>query len=467
MGKSGVVAGDLIKALAEHRRCARRAWLKQQGRARALESPPPSWDLSPAVAAQWPHATTVAAAPDAATQTRHHLNAGRAVRDAVFEYDGGWVRVDLVDGQRLVGVTAATRPRRLWDLAVKLWLVEQTGHVVREVGLACVDPRFVYNGDLRGLLVEHDVTKRVRALSARVPEWLDAMRRDLAGPEPDRTSTQCRRPFACGFLPYCESTPAADYPVTALRAAPGLVRTLQEAGFDDLREVPANRLRQPRHQRIRQAAISGRIEMDDALVAFARNLAYPHTFLDFEAVQFALPRWHGTRPYQALPFQWASVTEWAPGDVRVDGFLDVSGQPPMRDCAQRLLEAVPASGAIVVYGGFERDTLTLLGRLEPTLAEPLAALRERLVDLLPWLQKHFYHRDMQGAWSLKAILAALDLDRETTLTDGLAAQRAYLEAIEPTTTPSRRAQLAEQLRAYCTADAEGMRALVQRIAASS
>src|SRR5699024_7780932 len=160
-------------------------------------------------------------------------------------------------------------------------------------------------------------------------------------------------------------------------------------------------------QRIRQAAISGRIEMADALVAFARNLAYAHAFLGLEAIKLALSRWHGTRPYQDLPFQSANVSDWYPGDVRVDGVLDVNGQQAMRDCAQRLLEAMQASGAIVVYGSFERDTLTLLGRLEPTLAEPLAALRERLVDLLPWLQKHFYHRDMQGAWSLKAILAAL------------------------------------------------------------
>jgi hypothetical protein len=40
----------------------------------------------------------------------------------------------------------------------------------------------------------------------------------------------------------------------------------------------------------------------DAIRAEIKDWAFPRTFLDFEAIQFAILRWLGTRPFVQIPF---------------------------------------------------------------------------------------------------------------------------------------------------------------------
>ena len=90
------------------------------------------------------------------------------------------------------------------------------------------------------------------------------------------------------------------------------------------------------------------------------------------------------------------------------------------------------------------------------MADDLLAVAEVLVDLLPLVRQHYYHRDMRGSYSLKAALPAmLGFDPYADLEGvqgGALAQMVCYEALQPETTPVRRQQIAEQLRAYCRLD---------------
>lgn len=90
------------------------------------------------------------------------------------------------------------------------------------------------------------------------------------------------------------------------------------------------------------------------------------------------------------------------------------------------------------------------------MATALKALAERVVDLLPVAREHYYHPDQEGSWSIKAVLPSLcpDLDyaRLEGVQDGGMAMQAYAEAIAPTTTRERRAEIERQLIAYCALD---------------
>ncbi|WP_181919472.1 DUF2779 domain-containing protein [Alkalilimnicola ehrlichii] len=151
-------------------------------------------------------------------------------------------------------------------------------------------------------------------------------------------------------------------------------------------------------------------------------------------------------------------------------FLDLSGEPPMRACAQHLLAALGEAGPVLVYGDFERRMLHQLAQRLPDLKQPLRALAERVVDLLPWVQQHYYHRDMHGAWSLKAVVPTLaagnTLAPADEVSEGLGAQVAYLEAIAATTSLSRRQALAAALKNYCGRDVDGLVAMVRYFADS-
>jgi len=41
------------------------------------------------------------------------------------------------------------------------------------------------------------------------------------------------------------------------------------------------------------------------------------------------------------------------------------------------------------------------------LAPALSEAMERIVDLLPLARQNYYHREMRGSWSLKAVLPTI------------------------------------------------------------
>ena len=183
--------------------------------------------------------------------------------------------------------------------------------------------------------------------------------------------------------------------------------------------------------------------------------------MDFETIQFAVPIWKGTRPYQQIPFQF-SVQQLNPdGRLKEHAFLELSGEDPSEPFCRALLAACGVTGPIYVYNaGFENSRMRDLAQRFPQYAEGLDALIARVVDLLPVARTHYYHPSQQGSWSIKAVLPAacpeLSYDNLDGVQDGGMAQDAFLQALAPETEPARKAELERQLLAYCGLDTYAM-----------
>ena len=187
---------------------------------------------------------------------------------------------------------------------------------------------------------------------------------------------------------------------------------------------------------------------------------YPRYYLDFEAIQFAIPVWEGTRPFEALPFQWSCHIESACGELRHEEYLDTTGIVPMRTCAESLLRIAGEEGPVFVYGSYEKTILNAVAARYPDLADDLYRLRERLVDLLPIVRRTYYHPDMLGSWSIKKILPTvaphLDYGSLGEVQDGTAAGTAYIRIINPEADAAKRRRLARDLLEYCKRDTQGL-----------
>jgi hypothetical protein len=398
--------------------------------------------------------------------------------EATFDYAGLTVQIDVLDrsgtAARIIEVKSSTRVKDhyLLDCAIQAWTLAQLGSPGAAVALAHINSEFVYAGDedYSGLFVEHDLTASAQARFAAIPGLVANARATLeALDEPEiPIGEHCNSPYVCPFFAHCAPQQGA-YPVTALGGLKKDLCALLREGYTDVRDVPEDRLLNERQRRILRQAKLGRAQIDAELREFVRALPRPRYYLDFETIAFAIPIWKGTRPYEALPFQWSVHIDDAGADEASGGlghasFLSLSGEPPMRQCAELLIETLGATGPVVVYSGYEKRVLGDLIERYPDLAAPLAAIRERLVDLLPILKAHYYDPAMQGSWSIKALLPTvaphLDYAALGTVQDGSDAQAAYLEAIKPSTTPQRREQLRHDLLEYCRYDTLAMVELV-------
>lgn len=398
--------------------------------------------------------------------------------EATFQYSGVLVRVDALmpdgDGWRVVEVKASTsvKEEHAFDCAVQSWVFQGMGHRLKGIALAHVDNSFVYEGDgnYQGLLVEQDMAADVEQLQPAVPEWVNEARDVATGEEPDiAVGKHCFEPYECPFVSYCWPS-ASDYPVQGLAGSKAKLAEFVVEGFEDLRDVPTNRLTE-KQQRIKRVTASAKAELLSGASGFVADLGYPRYYLDFETIMPAVPIWAGTRPYETLPFQWSCHYEAAPGKMDHAEFLDLSGDPPMRRLAESLIRAVGSEGPVLMYTSYEKRIINGLIQRFPDLAGPLTAIVDRLIDLAPPTREHYYHPDMRGSWSLKAVLPTIAGDMQYSellgIQEGTAASEGYIEAIDPATTTQRKAQLEEQLLRYCKFDTEAMIRLVRFLGSES
>jgi hypothetical protein len=364
--------------------------------------------------------------------------------------------------------TASVKDYQREDVAVQAHVARAAGASLAAVAVACIDTSWVYPGDGRyeGLLKEQDLSKEAFARGDEVQSWVDEAQSVVAQPiEPAiHTGNHCRTPFECGFVAHCSlGQRRAEYPVAWLPRvqAKALKEHLAQPGVLDMRDVPDDLLNAKQLQ-VKTLTLQGSAWFDQAGAAKQlRRYKEPLYFLDFETIQFAVPIWPGTRPYQQLPFQFSLHRLSKNGLLEHEEFLDLSGHDPSLTFVRALLQACGDRGPIFVYNaGFERSRMSDLGARFPKFRSELDALSARTVDLLPIAQEHYYHPSQQGSWGIKQVLPAavptLRYDALQGVQDGEGAMSAYREATASATCPERRTLLRRQLLAYCRLDTYAM-----------
>ena len=392
----------------------------------------------------------------------------RPVFEAAFVTDKVLIRSDILlpvrGGYRLVEVksSASVKEYHLADAAIQSWVAERAGLSVKRVEIAHIDNNFVYPGneDYEGLFQYTDVSEDACSLRKKVPKWVKAAKATIVGKQPAiKPGDQCSDPFACPFMSYCTPEPGDGiFPPEVLPHTNGkaLAAKLRASGYEDLRKVPKKLITLAKHQRIWRVTKSGKPELDADAGVTLEALPYPRYYLDFETIQFAVPIWTGTKPYRQVPFQWSCHIEKKNGTTTHKEFLASDTSDPRRAFAQSLIDAIKSRGPVFVYNaGFEASRLRELAEDFPELAPKLDAIRDRFVDLLVIARDHYYHRDMRGSWSLKAVLPTIEPELaydDLEVANGEMAQESFLEMLHPETTPAQINKLREDLLAYCGRD---------------
>ncbi|WP_031553072.1 DUF2779 domain-containing protein [Parvularcula oceani] len=407
--------------------------------------------------------------------------------EAAFLSDDTYVRVDILaplqDGSwHLIEVKSATSVKDHYaqDLATQVYVARGAGLPIGRVSIWHIDNTFVLETEGRydGLFADRSeidgMDDLIEGRASAIAAAFNLLDRD----EPARDmGDHCTSPYDCPFQERCASAlpPPPEWATSLLPNVNGkkAAAKLAEEGLDDLLKVPVGHFDNPVLDRVHQATVSGVPFHDaDAIKAKIASWRYPLHFLDFETIQFAAPRWIGTRAYAQIPFQFSNHILQTDGTVGHHEFLDLSGEDPRRACSEALVDSLcapeVATGSVVAYSAsFEKLCIKSLALAFSDLSDELMALHDRVVDLLPIVRNHYYHRDQRGSWSIKAVLPTVcpqlgyaDLE----VKDGTNAQVAYMRGVEGGLSDLERSAIGDALKAYCQRDTLAMVKLLRALA---
>jgi len=290
------------------------------------------------------------------------------------------ILVKEADGWAAYEVKSTTRVKdyQVNDVAFQYYVITRSGLSLRRVSLVHLNNQYVRHGelDLQQLFTIETMTERILPMQSAIPERLYPLLDMLkAGIMPEISmGSQCGNPFACDFIDFCKQSCPEDENTNEAR--------------------PANR-------------------DQDELDEFLEELVYPLYYMDFETIQFAVPRYDESRPYQQIPFQYSlHVQQTKDGPVEHYDFLGTPPADPRPEFIQSLLTRLGENGSIIVWNqAFENTRLREIARDYPEYADSIDCLFERVADLMvPFRRKHLYTPDMNDSYSLKAVLPALVKD---------------------------------------------------------
>lgn len=364
-------------------------------------------------------------------RTRVLMAAGtEVIAEAAFSYEGNYCAVDMLrkcgSGWIIYEVKSTTADSsddqsedkrneqvHTIDIAYQRWVLEQCGVKVVGTHLLALDKTYRMGDelDVHDLFADLDYSEQVEEYYPAVAENVKAAHRILMGSEPTIVAPTDNCSKGCAFWKYCTQHMAEKNPFSIMGMQFRSARKYYEAGYETFESLRTAPKLNPNYLKVVEA------ELDDVdfvelpeIREFLDTVHYPLYHLDFETMQPAIPEFKGTKPYQQIPFQYSLHIQNEPcGPVEHKEFLAVSGTNPLRDIAEALVRDIPMGACSLAYNkAFEQTRLKELAAMFPDLSDHLLSIRDGMVDLdVPFRQKNYYTKAMQGSYSIKYVLPAL------------------------------------------------------------
>ena len=425
------------------------------------------------------------------------------IAEASFVYEGNFCSVDILraveGGYELIEVKSFSfspkgtsedikrekkRSIYLHDMSYQAYVLSQLGISIKKVFLMVLNKEYIFKDelDIQELFVLIDCTDEVLSMLPDVPARIEKIKKDAyQTAEPDiEVGTHCFGPYTCGFLDYC------------LRHLPEDNIFTVGAGMWKKKQLELYRAGIVGFPEILKEAEKGNIVLNDnqtlhvkskvedlppyvdqiAIKEFLSQLRYPLYFFDFETFDQVIPEWDGVSPYSKIPFQYSLHIQKEEGaKVIHKEFLAKEGVDPRPSLVAQLCKDIPKVGnpSILAYSGFEKTNINKLAHQLPEFRDYLLWINEHIVDLAkPFKDGIYYHKDMGGSYSIKAVLPALfpddpelDYGKLEFIQSGSDAMTIF--PILHTKSPEEIALLRKALLEYCHLDTLAMVKIVEKL----
>jgi hypothetical protein len=258
-------------------------------------------------------------------------------------------------------------------------------------------------------------------------------------------------------------------------------------GYVDIMDVPISWLKDEKHLMQRYCVESNFMYVNDKKIeTILKTLKYPLVYLDFEALPCLLPRYKGESPYSQSVFQYSIHVELEENNLNKEGikhyeFIANPETDQRKELVENLIRIINTydSSVIVYHKTFEQMRLIEMQGLFPKHKNELQKIIDRLFDLKDvlkndkkfYLEKgfsdyesrryNFYHRKLQGSYSLKKVVRIFNENayQNLEIKDGVTAFKSYMNLMN--LEPTERDKTVQNLLEYCKQDTYSMFEIIQ------
>ena len=398
------------------------------------------------------------------------------ITEATFAYQGLLCMVDILKnfGNNTVELyevksSSEMKPVYYEDTAFQRYVLTMAGYEVRRVCLVHLNKQYVRHGelDLSELFHIEDVTAEAAAAHDVVDANIKRFEKYMQQKEEpsDDIGEHCFESYGCGFWKYCTQ----NFPQPNVFDVAGMQQRTKwkhfRQGLVSFRDLKANASLKKKPAIQVDTELTGKAYIDKtAIREFLSTLSYPLYFLDFETINPAIPPYDNTKPHAQIPFQYSLHYIEKPDDVlQHKEFLAEPGKDPRRALAEHLCADIPLDVCTVAYNmRFEKGVIEELAKLFPDLSTHLMNIYDHIKDIMiPFDQKDYYVKEMQGSYSIKYVLPALFPDDPSLnygnledVHNGGEASTAFVRM--DSLPPQEQEKLRENLLKYCGLDTLAM-----------
>ena len=355
-------------------------------------------------------------------ETKMAINEGNTViTEASFLYENNFCSVDILkcNGKliEIYEVKSSTEIKDIYldDISYQVYILLKLGYMVKSANIVFVNSGYVRNGelDLSKLFILKDVTDIAYNKQEEVEENIKKLALYMEQKkEPEMNlGMYCVKPYPCPFFKYC----SRNLPVNNVFDIRGMTNNMKfkfyNRGICSYEELLKEDINDKYRQQIEYSLYDKCDYIDvDKIKEFVSSLYYPMYFLDFETFQQAIPKYDGISPYMQVPFQYSlHYIEKEGSSLEHKEFLADHNVDPRRMLAERLVNDIPMDSCVIAYNmKFEKMVIRDLANNFLDLSEHLMNIHDNMYDLMiPFKDRSYYAKAMQGSFSIKYVLPAL------------------------------------------------------------
>jgi len=410
--------------------------------------------------------------------TRELLNERRPLFEAGILAGRIYSRIDILrpaNGNQwdIIEVKSSTSIKEvnIHDVSFQRHCCESQGLPINHCYLAYINNQYIKDGEIntQELFKVDDITDLVGEVSHGIHNRIENMFEDMAREKCPEIGIgpHCRDPYECALAECWDFLP--EHNIFNMYYGGKKCFELYDSGIFTVKEIPDSYKLNGKQSIQKTCEISGQPHVDkEAITDFLNTLQYPLYYLDFETIGPVVPLFDGTRPYQAIPFQF-SLHVVRDGKASPEHFSFLAGGPedPRSKFLSKLKKVMGDSGSIVVYNqGFEEGILKKLAMAFPEYDDWITDIRGRLIDLLqPFRGFYYYHPQQKGSASIKKVLPAFTGRSYDgmEIADGVDASIKFYTVTYGEAKDEECNKVRADLEKYCALDTEGMIWIVEKL----